>query len=257
VIDAAVSGLAGSERVVLERLLAPDAQPRPDAVSTLVETLIRAQRGQVIQTLLRKIAEPARARWQRIALLAGFEGRRSDDSQADIDCSYGEPIELPARPKAFLALARSDDRAIAEAVMRVVRRLDWPGKPKPKKAPTPSPAALQERLAAGQRIYATMCASCHHDEGQGRDDLAPPLAGSKLMLGDPVEAACIVLNGKEGPVLMPPFAAALSDEEIAAVLTYVRQSWGNDASPVEPSLVRDARAASLAPIRAISRTGPR
>jgi mono/diheme cytochrome c family protein len=55
--------------------------------------------------------------------------------------------------------------------------------------------------------------------------------------------ARILLNGKEGAVgLMPPVGSVLSDDQIAGVLTYIRREWGQDASPVEPGLVKDVRA---------------
>jgi mono/diheme cytochrome c family protein len=72
--------------------------------------------------------------------------------------------------------------------------------------------------------------------------VAPSLVGSPSVLGSAGLAARIVLNGKEGQMMMPP--VALSDEQTAAVLTYVRRAWGNGASPVSPELVREARGAS-------------
>jgi mono/diheme cytochrome c family protein len=50
-----------------------------------------------------------------------------------------------------------------------------------------------------------------------------------------------VLHGKEGAMLMPPFGAALSDEQLAAVLTYLRRDWGHRASPIRPQEVREVR----------------
>ena len=58
-------------------------------------------------------------------------------------------------------------------------------------------------------------------------------------------ASCarILLGGKEGPVgLMPPLASALSDDQIAAVLTYIRREWGQAGSAVDPAIVKDTRA---------------
>ncbi len=243
VVDAAVSGLSGSELAVLERLLTPASEPRPDAVTTLVGTLIRAKQGDPIQTVLGRIAELDRPVWQRTALLAGFESRRPGAIEESFGLPRAAPIALPARPGSFLALVRSKDPAIAKPVGRVVARLDWPGKPKSEVAPAPLSAAEQERFAAGQQIYAAMCVPCHQVDGRGHEGLAPSLVGSKWALGRPGYAARIVLNGKEGTALMPPLGT-LSDEEIAAVLTYVRRAWGQGASPVDPLLVREARGAS-------------
>jgi mono/diheme cytochrome c family protein len=66
-----------------------------------------------------------------------------------------------------------------------------------------------------------------------------------LLLSGPEIPVRILLNGKEGPVgLMPPLGAALSDADIAAVLTYVRREWGQTGTPVDPSTVAAVRAST-------------
>jgi mono/diheme cytochrome c family protein len=243
IVDAGASGLAGSEMRVLERLLAPAQPPRPDAVSTLVATLLRARQGATLLALLQKIAEPGRAAWQRAALLGGFEARSAGPAEGVFGPPRSTTIEVPSRPDAFLALARNPEPALGDAVTRVAARLDWPGRPKPKSTVPALTPVQQERFVAGQQIYASMCVACHQTDGRGQNGLAPPLVGSKWVLGRAGHAARIVLHGKEGTALMPPLAM-LSDEEVAAVLTYVRRAWGQSATAVEPSLVREARGAS-------------
>ena len=72
--------------------------------------------------------------------------------------------------------------------------------------------------------------------------MGAPLAGSPFVNGPGHVAIRILLNGKEGPVgLMPPLGTTLSDDQIAGVLTYVRRSWGNQASAVDPAGVADVR----------------
>ena len=243
-VDAAVSGVAGLESRILERLLGTSGQPRADAVSTLVRTLVRGRRGDALDEVLRWIAEPGRVAWQREALLAGLQGGRAEiGNEEPFARRAPAPVALPRRPDAFLALGRSRDPELAAAVTRVAEGLDWPGKPKPANTTPPLTPAERERFTAGQQIYGTMCAPCHQLDGRGLNGLAPPLLGSKWVVGRAGHAARIVLNGKEGQALMPPLSA-LTDEEVAAVLTYVRRAWGQTASPVEPSLVREARGAS-------------
>ena len=243
-VDAAVSGVAGLESRILERLLGTSGQPRADAVSTLVRTLVRGRRGDALDEVLRWIAEPGRVAWQREALLAGLQGGRAEiGNEEPFARRAPAPVALPRRPDAFLALGRSRDPGLAAAVTRVAEGLDWPGKPKPANTTPPLTPAERERFTAGQQIYGTMCAPCHQLDGRGLNGLAPPLLGSKWVVGRAGHAARIVLNGKEGQALMPPLSA-LTDEEVAAVLTYVRRAWGQTASPVEPSLVREARGAS-------------
>ena len=72
--------------------------------------------------------------------------------------------------------------------------------------------------------------------------MGPSLVGSPFALSQPHVPMRILLNGKEGSVgLMPPLGTALSDDQIAGVLTFVRRSWGNQGSAVDPAAVADVR----------------
>ena len=105
----------------------------------------------------------------------------------------------------------------------------------------------------GSGVYNRTCMPCHQPSGMGTPGLFPPLAGSEWVLApDPSRIIRIAQNGLSGPVtvkgqqwalLMPPIAkdAGLSDQEFAAVLTYVRKSWGNDAPLVTPQQVAAVR----------------
>jgi mono/diheme cytochrome c family protein len=102
--------------------------------------------------------------------------------------------------------------------------------------------AEQERFNAGADIYKSICLGCHQADGRGKEKMAPSLVESRYATGDPGPAARILLSGKEGPVgLMPPLGSALSDDQIASVLTYVRREWGNTGSPVAPEDVTEIR----------------
>jgi cytochrome c6 len=103
-------------------------------------------------------------------------------------------------------------------------------------AAAPDPAAAQ----GGAQLYADNCVACHRPTGLGVNGAFPPLAGSPLATGDPTAAALRVLNGRGG---MPAFKAALTDAQIADVLTYVRSTWGNKARKVLPATVTAARGA--------------
>jgi mono/diheme cytochrome c family protein len=109
-------------------------------------------------------------------------------------------------------------------------------------APAPAPqrrdAGTMER---GARIYDQRCAYCHGDAGQGAAGAYPPLAGSRAVNMDtPANLIQVVRHGgflpatagNPRPYGMPPFGHVLDDNDIAAVLTYVRGSWGNDAPAV-------------------------
>lgn len=110
----------------------------------------------------------------------------------------------------------------------------------------------KEKFNKGLAVYnRPTCAPCHQPTGQGTPGLFPPLAGSEWVLAkDPTRIIHIVLDGVQGAMqvkgqtfnnAMPPWRPTLNDEEIADVLTYVRQGWGNDAPPVDPKQVAKIR----------------
>lgn len=107
----------------------------------------------------------------------------------------------------------------------------------------------------GGQLYTTYCAACHGTNGEGAlNGQFPPLAGSPWPTGNsPDRAIKIVLHGLHGEVEvngrswnleMPPQGAALPDDQIAAILTYVRKSWGNDAPAVSEASVKAIRSAT-------------
>ena len=103
----------------------------------------------------------------------------------------------------------------------------------------------QQLFAAGKQIYQTLCVVCHQADGRGRDKIAPPLAGSVLTLGPPAIPVRIMLHGKRGPTnVMPALGTIMSDEQIAAVLTYVRREWGQTGSAIDAATVAQVRGAT-------------
>ncbi len=106
--------------------------------------------------------------------------------------------------------------------------------------------------AAGKIIYGKTCVACHQASGQGAPGQFPPLAGSEWVNEpDPGRVIRAVLNGLQGPItvhgqsfnnVMVPWNI-LNDQDIAAVITYVRQNkdWGNNASAVTPERVKTVR----------------
>ena len=102
----------------------------------------------------------------------------------------------------------------------------------------------------GEKIYADRCASCHGKQGEGKADAYPALAGNRaVLLPQPHNVIKAILYGGFAPSTagnpmphgMPPFGWALKDEEVAAVATYIRQSWGQQAAPVSALQVLRAR----------------
>lgn len=151
-------------------------------------------------------------------------------------------LRVSREPAAFSALAAGGSEW-AERSKKVLARIEWPGKPG-SVVVTPLTGEQQQRFDAGREIYQNICQACHQPDGRGQDRVAPSLVGSELALAPAEVTARILLNGKEGPVgLMPPLGAVLGDDQVAAVLTYVRREWGQTGAPVEPASVAKARAA--------------
>ena len=123
----------------------------------------------------------------------------------------------------------------------------------PPAAPAPATAAVD-----GQAVFTQTCQMCHQANGQGIPGTYPPQAGSPFINGDKTKLIRLVLGGLTGPVtvegrtynnVMPPWKMK-SDAEIAAVLTYVRSHFGNNAGAVTAEEVAQQRAATA------SRTAP-
>jgi mono/diheme cytochrome c family protein len=120
-------------------------------------------------------------------------------------------------------------------------------------APTSSrstPEADMEAMRRGAAIYSDACASCHLDAGVGQPRFFPPLGhNAMLQQADPAGLAHVILAGsrvgtsplRPSPLTMPSFAWKLSDEEIADVATFIRNSWGNHAAAMTARDVHHAR----------------
>lgn len=112
------------------------------------------------------------------------------------------------------------------------------------------------QLANGARVYRTLCVSCHLPDGKGMLTAVPPLAGSDYMQADRARVVRGVLQGISGPItvnqagyngVMPPLGAVLSDRQVADVLTYVFNSWGNQGDAFDPESVGAIRAQAATP----------
>ena len=93
----------------------------------------------------------------------------------------------------------------------------------------------------GKSIYTANCAACHQASGAGIPGAFPALKGSAFVQGDLVPVATTVLKGRAG---MPTFAAAFDDAQMALVLGYIRQSWGNKGAAVSAADVKAVRVSS-------------
>ena len=129
-------------------------------------------------------------------------------------------------------------------------------------APAPAPAAPAEagpfvkasddQMKRGAAVYARTCIACHQPTGMGLPPVFPPIANAPIVVGNPELPIKFILQGLMGPItvngmtynsMMPP-VPGVSDAEIADVLTYVRQSFGNQGNPVTADQVKAVRAAT-------------
>jgi mono/diheme cytochrome c family protein len=153
--------------------------------------------------------------------------------------SHADGLMAEVVVNATSKMSDSDVRAIA------VYLKDLPaGAPEPAVSPPP-----QAQMANGEKLYNGACIACHEIDGSGAPRIYPPLPGNaNLQSADPTSALRIILDGAQ-TVTTPrapntgsmPAYAKLSDQEIADVTTYIRNSWGNAAPAVTPGQVAKAR----------------
>ena len=108
---------------------------------------------------------------------------------------------------------------------------------------------LEQQMAAGRTLFAGTCSTCHQSEGQGLEGVFPPLAGSDYLAANSKNLPNILMNGLTGPLkvngkdynsVMPPMSH-LNDDEMANILTYVLNSWGNPGGQVQSAEVAKVR----------------
>ena len=114
-----------------------------------------------------------------------------------------------------------------------------------------NPVKESSATPRGSKVYEQHCAQCHGDSGQGVSNAYPALAGNRaVLMPQKANLVQITLNGGYAPATagnprpygMPPFVLELNDADIAAVLTHLRSSWGNNANPVSELEVNRIRA---------------
>ncbi|HSO07572.1 MAG TPA: cytochrome c oxidase subunit II [Pelomicrobium sp.] len=132
-------------------------------------------------------------------------------------------------------------------VVKVVEQAEydqWVKQQKQKTATAPAPAAepsTAHLVAQGEKVFTQNCVACHQADGRGVPGTFPALAGSKVVAGPAEDQIRIVLQGKPGTA-MASFSR-LTDEELAAVISYTRQAWNNGGEAVQPADVKALRTA--------------
>ena len=106
---------------------------------------------------------------------------------------------------------------------------------------------------AGKQVYDKFCVQCHMNNGKGAPGMNPPLAGVNIVTGDKKQLVKIILNGLSEPMLINgetynnamPSHAFLNDQQIADVLSYIRNTFGNTAEVIKPEEVASIRKTNI------------
>jgi mono/diheme cytochrome c family protein len=198
--------------------------------------------------------------WYAPSLTSSKEAGLGDWSIADIadllqkgvstrGAVYGPMAEVVYDSVQYL----SDDDVRAMAVyLKSLPQHGGEGSDNSKSAMSAEQRELLARL--GSKIYDAQCATCHGKRGEGKLPDFPPLANNQsIQMTSAVNPIRMVLNGgyapgtikNPSPYGMPPFAQSLSDEEVAAVVTFIRTAWGNRGTPVMAKDANALRSATL------------
>jgi len=244
--SAILSGLQASELTFLMTLLADSAwqEPAPGRgklLQYLARAIGREGRTTAISAVLERLATPPElVPWQGQALVDGLLEARTPGP-----AGKGSYLFVGEQPPALASLASTGENY--KRLPELNSALAWPGR-SGLDFPQVRPLSEDERpfFEHGRRIYGEACAACHQASGLGAEALAPPLRHSAWVLGDEGHLIRILRWGLVGPVevrgqtwdLQMP-ALDRSDEEIAAVLTYIRREWGHGADPVTPAAVKE------------------
>ncbi len=248
--DAVMSSVRGMEWNLLHTLMEDPNWQSQDAnreifLEMLAASILKKGDGEEISSLLAKIDLPELT-WKEQLILNALAIKAGDIEESG-------SVKLSARPK---LLSRTDlplDETRKTILMRVFA---WPGY-----TPTlvaNSGSALDENglklFAEGRQKYLASCSGCHGNNGKGAARMGPPLAGSEWVLGDETRLSLIMLHGIEGPIevagkkydapeILPvmPSHSTMDDRSIAAILTYIRNEWGNQAPAVTGRTVGTVR----------------
>ncbi len=160
---------------------------------------------------------------------------------------YGPMAEVVYNSLQYMT---DDDTRAMSVYLKSLAEGSPPGAPA-----SPIPHAESRLLMSlGETVYAAQCATCHGADGRGKPPDYPPLAGNQsIQMVSAVNPIRMVLNGgyppgtEENPMPygMPPFAQSLSDDEVAAVVTFIRSSWGNRGEAVSAAQANELRVSPL------------
>jgi mono/diheme cytochrome c family protein len=244
--SAIATGLRGRELGFLERLAAePDRFGPSPGAETMLRILATATLhqgdAQPVGQLIARLSDTGKLpSWFRLAALGGFQQLLQPAFRRSIGASG------MTRAAALAPLVASSDEAVKASATLVADGLAQAEQNDRARAASARPLTPDEqKLYDAGKVTYQICAACHQTNGGGLANLAPSLVDSFFITANPEVMVRIVLNGKEGtpgyPGAMPPIGMGFTDEQIAGVLTYVRNSWGLHLGAVSVATVAKSR----------------
>jgi mono/diheme cytochrome c family protein len=244
--SALATGLHGRELAFLERLAgaADRFGPSPEAkaeLRLLATAVVRQGDSQQVQELIERVGDSGHLpAWTRLAVLSGFEPL----TQPAFRRSIGSGHVTEASSLATLASSDEPDvKRFAQSLSGRLEKIEDETRARALAAKTLTPDE-QKLYEQGKGTF-QICAACHQQNGGGLANLAPSLVDSYWVSANPEVLVRIILNGKEGtpgfPTSMPAIGNSFSDEQIAGVLTYIRNSWGLHYGGVSLATVAKSR----------------
>ncbi|WBL43905.1 dehydrogenase [Algoriphagus halophytocola] len=216
----------------------------------LTTAVVKGGEAHEMKSLLALADSPgSELNWKQKILISGMSIQAANSKDH-------EPIVLQTEPSLF----SRTDLPIDESRLEMLRGMfRWPGYAPSEEltAENQLDEGAMKQFALGRQKFLVGCAGCHGSDGAGAARMGPPLVGSEWVTGDERRLAMILLHGLEGPIevagktydapdILPvmPAHATMDDGSIAAILTYIRNEWGNHAKPVSRRLVSSTRLTS-------------
>ncbi|WP_026462898.1 DUF7133 domain-containing protein [Adhaeribacter aquaticus] len=250
--DAVMSSLQGREFAFLQTLWkSPNWQVQQPAKEIFLEMLttsiVRKRDANELSSLLAMLdSNKGALGWREKTVLTGIAIQGNNAKM--------KPIKLAAAPA---ILTQADGKMDTNRLSTLNAMFEWPGHAAVATS-TVKKSVLsdedQKLFASGRQLYLTTCSGCHGTDGGGLNRFAPPLAGSDWVNGDEKRLALIVLHGLEGPIevsgklynapeILPvmPAHSTMDDGSLTAILTYIRNEWGNNAGAMNRRTVGSTR----------------
>jgi mono/diheme cytochrome c family protein len=213
----------------------------------LTTSIVRKRNPAELKSLLERVDVEANSfGWREKSVLTSMAIQGSSGK--------GKPVKLEKSPRIFL---QSENRVDPARLPGLLALFEWPGHVVEQER-TPGGSLLnkkqQQQFVLGRQYYLTTCSGCHGTDGAGLSRFGPPLIGSDWVTGDEKRLALILLHGIEGPLevsgkrydepeILPvmPAHSTLEDATLTAILTYIRNEWGNHAGPMSDRTVGSTR----------------